>query len=48
VFCFHGIGGGHRLSCAVDAFEHLLAVLSRTPELEVVTVLEGAKRLWPA
>lgn len=47
VFCFHGIGGGHRLSCAVDAFDHLLAVLSRTPELEVVTVLEGAKRLWP-
>lgn len=47
VFCFHGIGGGHRLSCALEAFAHLLAVLARTPDVDVVTVLEGARRLWP-
>ena len=48
VFCFHGLGGGHHLSCNLEAFDHLLAVLTASPEVAVVTVLEGAKRLWPA
>lgn len=47
VFCFHGLGGGHRLSCELDAFDQLLAVLASRDDLQVLTVLAAARRLWP-
>jgi peptidoglycan/xylan/chitin deacetylase (PgdA/CDA1 family) len=46
VLVFHGIGGGHSLRCELGVFEELLARLKSDPGVEVVTFLEGAKRLW--
>ncbi len=43
---FHGIGGGHHMSCDADVFEALCQHLASTPGVEVVTFLEGAKRTW--
>ncbi|MDD5544338.1 MAG: hypothetical protein PHX83_14310, partial [Acidobacteriia bacterium] len=46
VFVFHGIGGGHRLSCALEDFEQLLQRLSKDDRLEVKTFLSAAKIIW--
>ncbi len=46
VLVFHGIGGGHRLSCERAAFDGLLAALATDRRVEVLTFLDGAKRLW--
>jgi peptidoglycan/xylan/chitin deacetylase (PgdA/CDA1 family) len=46
VLVFHGIGGGHHLSCDEDVFERLCAHLAMQPGAQVVTFLEGAKRTW--
>lgn len=46
VLVFHGIGGGHRLSCDRDVFESLLAKLAADSRVEVLTFLNAAKRIW--
>ena len=48
VLVFHGIGGGHHMSCEVDIFRKLIERLCMDERLEVVTFLEGARRSWPA
>ena len=47
VLVFHGVGGGHHLSCDLDAFEQLAGHLATDRRVEVVTFLDGAKRCWP-
>ena len=47
VFVFHGIGGGHHLSCDLDTFRKLVERLVSDPRIEVITFLEGAQRCWP-
>ena len=47
VFVFHGIGGGHHLSCDLDTFRKLVERLAADPRIEVMTFLEGAQRCWP-
>lgn len=46
ILVFHGIGGGHHLSCDVDAFRELTQRLASDGRVEVVTFLEGAQRCW--
>lgn len=48
VLVFHGIGGGHHMSCDEDVFEGLCAHLAAEPRAQVVTFLEGARRTWSA
>lgn len=48
VFVFHGVGGGHHLSVALEALTELCTRLSTDDRVEVLTFLEAAKRLWPA
>jgi hypothetical protein len=47
VFVFHGIGGGHHLSCSVEAFEKLLSRLAGDDRVIVKTFLAAAKDIWP-
>jgi hypothetical protein len=47
VFVFHGIGGGHHQSCDVETFRRLVSRLTTDPRLEVLTLLEGARKAWP-
>jgi hypothetical protein len=47
VFVFHGIGGGHHQSCDLQTFRRLVARLANDPRIEVLTVLEGARKAWP-
>lgn len=46
VLVFHGIGGGHHLSCDEEVFDGLCAHLVSLPNANVVTFLQGAKRTW--
>ena len=46
VLVFHGVGGGHHLSCDVDVFRALVEKLAADKRLEVVTFLEGAQHFW--
>ena len=46
VLVFHGIGGGHHLSCDREVFTELLAALATDHRVEVLTFLDGAKRIW--
>ncbi len=46
IFVFHGIGGGHHMSCDADVFAQLVATLAADPRVEIVTFMEGAKRCW--
>lgn len=48
VLVFHGIGGGHHLSCDEVVFEGLCAYLADRPSAQVVTFLQGAKATWGA
>ncbi len=43
---FHGIGGGHRLNCPLAVFQEFVAWLHAECAGQVITVLEGARRLW--
>jgi hypothetical protein len=45
---FHGVGGGHHMSCDAGAFRQLAEHLASDRRTEVVTFLQGAKRCWPA
>jgi hypothetical protein len=47
VFVFHGIGGGHQLSCETEVFRRLLEKLVKDPEVEVLSFVEAARRAWP-
>ena len=47
VLVFHGVGGGHHLSCDIEPFTRLAEQLAAERRLEVVTYIEGAKRCWP-
>jgi len=42
IFMFHGIGGGHRLSCEPDALERLLDRLTKDPGIKVTTFIDAA------
>ncbi len=46
VLVFHGIGGGHHLSCDEPVFAGLCAYLAAEPRARVVTFLQGAKAIW--
>jgi sialate O-acetylesterase len=46
VLVFHGIGGGHHLSCDLEVFQGLVSRLASDPRFESVTFLEGARRTW--
>jgi peptidoglycan/xylan/chitin deacetylase (PgdA/CDA1 family) len=43
VFVFHGIGGGHHLSCELEVFRRLLAHLRADSRVDVLTFLDGAR-----
>ena len=43
---FHGVGGGHRLNCHLAVFLEFVAWLQSEHAGQVITVLEGARRLW--
>ena len=45
---FHGVGGGHRMDCGLGVFGKFLAWLAGRYPRQVVTVCEGAKRVWHA
>jgi len=47
VLVFHGIGGGHHMSCDLQAFQRLVDRLAGDPEVEVLTFLDAARRTWP-
>lgn len=44
---FHGVGGGHRMDCSASVFAEFVEWLEREHAPRVMTVLEGARRLWP-
>lgn len=44
---FHGIGGGHRMDCSGKVFRDTIKWISETHLDEIVTVVEGAKLLFP-
>jgi peptidoglycan/xylan/chitin deacetylase (PgdA/CDA1 family) len=46
VLVFHGIGGGHHLTCDQSAFTDLCAYLAGESRARVVTFLEGARETW--
>ncbi|MFI5295191.1 MAG: polysaccharide deacetylase family protein [Thermodesulfovibrionales bacterium] len=46
VFVFHGIGGGHRLSCSLDAFGGLVKRLASDNRIIVKTFLDAARDIW--
>ena len=43
---FHGVAGGHRMNCDRDVFDRYTDWLTTEHPHEVVTVIEGAKRIW--
>lgn len=43
---FHGVGGGHRLNCSLTIFQGFVAWLQGEYGGQVITVLEGARRIW--
>lgn len=43
---FHGIGGGHHMDCPAPVFRDFVAWLSNDFSGNVITVAEGARRLW--
>lgn len=43
---FHGVGGGHRLNCPLTIFQELVAWLQAEYAGQVITVIEGARRIW--
>jgi len=45
VFVFHGIGGGHHLSCELEVFRRLLRRLGEDERVEVETFLDASRRL---
>jgi len=47
VLVFHGIGGGHHMSCDLEVFRALVERLAKDPEVEVLTFLDAARRTWP-
>jgi sialate O-acetylesterase len=47
VLVFHGIGGGHHLSCELDTFRRLVERLAGDERVEVLTFLDGARRALP-
>lgn len=47
VLQFHGVGGGHRLDCRYEDFAALIDWLAERHRDSVVTVLQGARMLWP-
>jgi hypothetical protein len=46
VFVFHGIGGGHHLSCDRDVYEQLVARLAQDRRVVVKTFLDAARDTW--
>ena len=44
---FHGVGGGHHMDCPLPVFQDFVAWLQADHADRVLTVLEGARRLWP-
>ncbi len=44
---FHGVGGGHRLDCDATVFATFMKWLAQHHRTQVITVLEGTRRLWP-
>ncbi len=44
---FHGVGGGHHMDCSVNVFKDFVMWLYQEHAQRMVTVLEGARRLWP-
>jgi hypothetical protein len=46
VLAFRGIGGGHSLRCQLGISKETLARLEGDLGVEVLSFLEGAKRLW--
>ena len=45
---FHGVGGGHHMDCPLPVFLEFVSWLKTEYPQSVITVLEGARRLWPA
>jgi peptidoglycan-N-acetylglucosamine deacetylase len=45
---FHGVGGGHHMDCNAAVFAQFTEWLGREHQERVITVLDGAKRLWPS
>ncbi|MGA2616470.1 MAG: polysaccharide deacetylase family protein [Thermoguttaceae bacterium] len=43
---FHGVGGGHRLDCNMAVFHDFIAWLADHCADRVVTVVDGARRVW--
>lgn len=48
VILFHGVGGGHSLSCDLDVFDRLLAHLADAGAYRVRTFVAAARDQWPA
>ncbi len=46
VFVFHGIGGGHHLSCSAEAFERLIERISSDDSIVVKNLIDAAKSIW--
>ena len=44
VLTFHGIGGGHHMSCDLEVFDRFVGALACDDRVDVVTFLEGARR----
>lgn len=45
---FHGVGGGHRMDCPSEVFTDFVGWLKAHHAHRIITVVEGARRLWPA
>jgi hypothetical protein len=45
---FHGVGGGHHMNCPLPVFLEFVAWLESEYSHRVITVVEGARRLWSA
>lgn len=43
---FHGIGGGHHLSCSLDDFTGLCERLAGDSRVTVLTMAEAARQIW--
>lgn len=46
VLVFHGVGGGHRLSCDLPHFEALLEHLAASTNVRVMTFADAASAIW--
>lgn len=47
IFQFHGVGGGHRMDCDLRTFREFVMWLNCSHVDRVLTVMDGADRLWP-